>query len=295
LKTLLSFLLIAPLASAGLRTDLEFARADDVPLLMDAWTPDSAGSFPAVIWVHGGGFTGGDKQPYPREILQKVEQAGYAWFSVNYRLGPRFHFPDPSNDVESAVAYIKAHAGELHVDPNSLVLMGASAGAHLVSLAGVKHKPADRVAAVVALYGEHDLVGRVHPRGDCIMDGHVVPNPGPMCLSPGLAAYLGIQPTSRDAEQTVSNASPATYIRKDMPPYLLLHGTKDMGVPYEQSVAMCNAMKRAGASCELITIEGGGHGGWDSDPAMRGYPDQIVKWLAAKIQIRAQNTKQHQP
>jgi acetyl esterase len=295
LKTLLAILLLTPLAAAGLRTDIEFVRAGDVRLLMDAWLPDGPGPFPAVIWVHGGGFTGGDKQPYPKEILQKVEQAGLAWFSVNYRLSPRFHFPDLSNDVESAVTYIKAHAADLHVDPNRLVLMGASAGAHLVSLAGVKHKPANRVAAVVALYGEHDLVGRVHPRGECAMDGHVIPNPGPMCLSPGLAAYLGIQPDTPGAEQTVRNASPATYVRKYMPPYLLLHGTKDTGVPYEQSVAMCDAMKRAGASCELITIEGGGHGGWDADPAMRGYPDQIVKWLAAKIQIRAENAKQHQP
>jgi acetyl esterase len=177
-KGLLAFLLLAPLALADLRTDIEFARFGNDRLLLDAWTPDGPGPFPAVIWVHGGGFTGGDKQPYPKELFASIEQAGYAWFSVNYRLAPRDHFPALSDDVESAVAYIKDHRGEFKIDPARLVLMGSSAGAHLVSLVGAKHKTENRVAAVVALYGEHDLVNRVHPHGPCIMDGRVALNPG---------------------------------------------------------------------------------------------------------------------
>ena len=115
------------------------------------------------------------------------------------------------------------------------------------------------------------------------MDGHVAPNPGPMCLSPGLANYLGIQADSPGAGRIVSDASPTTYVRRDMPPYLLLHGTKDLGVPHEQSVLMCEAMKKAGAACELITVEGGGHGSWDSDEALSGYKDKIVRWLQRTV------------
>ena len=77
------------------------------------------------------------------------------------------------------------------------------------------------------------------------------------------------------------NASPATYIRKDMPPYLLIHGTKDFNVPFEQSVVMCDAMRRAGAQCDLIPIEGGGHGRGSLDKAAgpNDYEKTMREWL----------------
>jgi alpha-L-fucosidase 2 len=265
--------------------DIEFARVGDVRLLMDANIPEGAGPFPAVIWVHGGGFVSGDKYPAPMSLLEPLSQQGYAWFSVNYRLAPQYPFPAATDDVEAAVAYIKAHAREYKIDPNRLVLTGASAGGHLVSFVGVKHRPENKVAAVIPFFGEHDLVNRVHPDGECMIDGKVVPNPSGFCLSPGLSKFLGITVDSPNRETVVRAASPVAHITKDMPPYLFIHGTKDLNVPYEQSVRMCTAMKKAGARCEVILVKGGGHGfgAWDKDETMAGYKPALLSWLKKQL------------
>jgi alpha-L-fucosidase 2 len=272
-------------AQAGLRTDIEYGRADGQSLQLDAYLIDEGAPHPAIIWVHGGGFVAGDKQPYPKSLLDPLAAEGFAWFSVNYRLAPRYPFPAQTDDVESAVHFIKAHAQPYHIDPNRLVLMGESAGGHLVSFVGAKHEPGNGVAAVVPFFGEHDLVDRVHPKGPCMVDGKIVPDPGPICLSPGLAKFLGISKPGPEAEEIVRRASPATYIRKEMPPYLFIHGTKDFNVPFEQSVVMCDAMKRAGARCEVIAVEGGGHGRGSLDKAAgaNDYRKALIAWLRAVL------------
>ena len=267
------------------RRDLEFARVGDVHLLMDANIPEGEGPFPAVIWVHGGGFVSGDKSPAPMSLLEPLSQQGYAWFSVNYRLSPQYPFPAATDDVEAAVGYIKTHAREYKIDANRLVLIGASAGGHLVSFVGVKHRAENSVAAVIPFFGEHDLVNRVHPDGECMIDGKVAPNVAAFCLSPGLAKFLGITADSANREAVVRAASPVTHIYEDMPPYLFVHGTKDFNVPYEQSVRMCTAMKKAGAKCDVILVEGGGHGfgAWDKTEAMAGYKPALLSWLKKQL------------
>jgi len=282
MSRLLLLCLVAPaLLTAELKEDIEFARRGDQPLLLDAFVPEGKGPFPAIIWVHGGGFVAGDKKPAPKSILGPLERNGWAWFSVNYRLAPAHPFPAQTDDVEASIAYIKAHKSDFRIDPRKLVLVGASAGGHLVSFVGAHHQSGNQVAAVIPFFGEHDLVDRVHPKGSCMIDGKVVENPGPLCLSPGLAKFLGITSSSPNAEEVVRKASPATYVRKKMPAYLLIHGTKDFNVPFEQSERMRDAMKSAGAQCELIRVEGGGHGfgEWDKHPSMSGYKQQMFDWL----------------
>jgi alpha-L-fucosidase 2 len=285
-KIVLSVALFSVPLFPALQSDIEYGRAGNTPLMLDAFVPDGAGPFPAVIWVHGGGFVAGDKAPYPKTLLDPLVEKGYAWFSVNYRLAPAFPFPAETDDVESAVHFIKVHADQFKIDPHRLVLMGESAGGHLVSFVGASHQPENRVAVVVSFFGEHDLVNRTHPSGPCMVDGKIIPDPGPICLSPGLAKFLGIEKPGPEAEQTIRRASPATYIKPDMPPYLLIHGTKDYNVPIEQSVVMCEAMKRAGARCDLISIEGGGHGRGSLDKAAgtRNYMQEMMEWLKKALQ-----------
>lgn len=275
---------IPALALGELRSEIEFARPGGVALTMDAFVPES-GPAPAAIWVHGGGFVSGDKKPHPGSLFDTLQQKGWAWFSVNYRLAPQHVFPAHTDDAEAAVAYIKQHAREFKVDPRRLVLFGASAGGHIVSFVGAHHKPGNDIAAVVSFFGEHDLVDRVHPKGPCMIDGKVVEHPGPLCLSPGLAKYLGVTAESPSAEEVVRKASPSHWAKKNMPPYLLIHGTKDFAVPFEQSERMMDTMKKIGARCELIRVEGGGHGygAWDRDPNMSGYRQQMYDWLARTI------------
>jgi alpha-L-fucosidase 2 len=271
-------------ADLEIRRDVAFARPGGIALHLDAYLHRTPGPHPAVIFVHGGGFVSGDKKDYPHDLLDPLTAAGFSTFSVNYRLAPKHPFPAATDDVESAVAWIKQNAAGLRVDPDRLALLGPSAGGLLVSYVGARHKPKNRVAAVVSMYGEHDLVLR-ESEDPCSVDGHTIPRPKGGCISGGLAAFLGFKEvTTPEHREKLKKASAVTYVHKDMPPYLLIHGTRDFGVPYEQSVSMHEAMKKVGADCTLVPVVGGGHGGWDK-PEMQHYKATMQEWLKAKLKV----------
>lgn len=69
-----------------------------------------------------------------------------------------------------------------------------------------------------------------------------------------------------------------------MPPYLLVHGTRDFGVPFEQSVSMQQAIIQVNASVKLVPVVGGGHGGW-KDPSMQHYRSDMEDWLRERLKI----------
>ncbi len=97
---------------------------------------------------------------------------------------------------------------------------------------------------------------------------------------------FGISAVEATNVSKLIQGSPVTFIHKDMPPYLLMHGSKDEDVPYEQSVEMCKAMKAAGAKCELVTVEGGEHGmdHWEPHPELQWYKRALVDWLTKTLQ-----------
>jgi acetyl esterase len=264
-------LLLAVCAHAELRENIEFAVNGGVHLTLDANVPDGPGPFPTVIVVHGGGWVNGDKQTYVKPILPPLTKAGFTWFTINYRLAPQWHFPAQLDDLESAIVWVKKHVREYKADPNRMAILGESAGGHIVALAGAKFTPATRVKAVVVLYGPHDLLARARKMGT---------------VGENVRKLLDI-PDKLDAasEKKLRAASPITYVKKNMPPYLLIHGTKDEKVPYELSVSMCAKMKEAGASCELFTVQDGIHGmgGWEKNPAQQAYKEKTVEWLKNKL------------
>lgn len=266
MRPVLLLLLAALPLAAQLRTDIEFAVAGEEHLTLDAYVPDGRGPFPAVIVVHGGGFTAGNKQTYVKPLFDPLTNAGFAWFTINYRLAPKYRFPAAVEDVESAVKWVKAHAREYKVDPRRIALMGESAGGHLVSFVGTEEKPDSRVAAVVSFYGVHDFEARA------IKDGKLLDS---------VKAFLGPSELNDDSREIMRQASPITHVHKGMPPYLLIHGTADVLVPYEQSVSMCEKMKRLGNSCELFTVEGAPHGvgPWEKNPAFQAYKEKMIEWL----------------
>ncbi len=103
-------------ATSALRTDIEFGKVGDVSLTLDAFVPEGAGPFPTCILVHGGGFVRGDKQSYIKPLFEPLSKAGFAWFTINYRLAPQHRWPACADDVETAIRWVKTHAKDYKVD-----------------------------------------------------------------------------------------------------------------------------------------------------------------------------------
>ncbi|MBI2688284.1 MAG: alpha/beta hydrolase [Acidobacteria bacterium] len=266
LRLLTSCVLAALPLAAELKTDIEFAKPGGVPLTLDAYVPEGKGPFPAVIIVHGGGWVNGTKTTYVPPLFEPLSKARFAWFSINYRLAPAHRFPAQTDDVFAAIRWVKKHAKEYKADPKRIALIGESAGGHIVSYCGARAKGDTKVAAVIPFYGVHDINARSKKMN---------------AIGENVEKLLNIGASSPDAEEKQRMASPITYVHKGMPPYLMIHGTEDKAVPYEQSPMMCAKMKEAGVPCEVFTVEGAPHGigPWEKVPAYQKYKEKMVEWL----------------
>ena len=263
--------------------DIEFANVDGVSLKLDAYLRSSATPMPCIVYVHGGGFTTGDKAQIQDPIFEPLMELGFSYISINYRLAPQVKYPALTDDVERAISFIKMNAQRFNVNPDKLVLMGDSAGGLLVSYVGAKHKPGNEVAGVISFFGEHDLLTRAS-EDPCAVDGKTVPRPKGGCISGGLAAYLGFKEVNTETKKLLAAASCVTHVQPDMPPYLLLHGTRDYGVPIEQSISMHQTMRKHGNYCRLVSVEGGNHGiGSWSKPGQQHYKVALKQFQRKQV------------
>lgn len=250
-------------------------------LVLDAYVPPGDGPFPVVILVHGGGFVRGSKSSYLAPLFPPLSGAGYAWFSVEYRLAgsgqPAVRYEDMVWDVENAIRWVKNHAKDYKLDMRRAALCGESAGGHLVSLCGARmaqpaadpHRGDTSLSAVISFYGPHDLLSAVRGR-----DG---------VLGEGLEAMIGTRGSEEDIAARLIAASPSSQIVPSMPPYLLLHGTVDEQVDYDQSVNFVEAMQALGNDIELVTLPGARHGMGAWTGLETQYIPQMLDWLARKV------------
>ena len=268
------------------RKDVEFARPGGKPLYVDLHIPDGPGPFPAAILVHGGGFDEGTRSTNVRPLFEPLSEAGFAWFSIDYRLAPEAHFPEAINDVQNAIVWLKAHSAEYHVDMKRIVLIGESAGGLLVNYAGTHDSLATRVAAVVDIYGPVDyarlaLERRAHP------ENFNMASINRHAANGGGIHFFGVDELNDAGIAKLKGLAPLGAVHKGMPPFLCIHGTKDDQVPYSQSTTMCEAINKAGAVCAMVTVEGGGHGmgGWRA-PEMQHWKADMIAWLRKTLGIR---------
>ncbi len=242
---------------ADTRLDIKYRTVDGVDLHLDVYTPKGQkGPFPVVIYIHGGGWSSGDKSggagmtETPELLLR-----GYAVISINYRLAPKYTVPKQLDDVKYAVRWVKSNARDLKIDPGRLGLLGGSAGGHLVSMLGVTG-PEDglegdfdlpakssKVQAVVDFFGPADLAG-VDITGNAAQT---------------IAQAFGVKPGDAGAKELLRKYSPVTYASKDDPPFLIVQGAKDTTVPLSQSESLYNALKQAGAAVDLVVVKNAGH------------------------------------
>jgi acetyl esterase/lipase len=240
----------------NVETDIEYAKAGDVSLKLDVYKP-KAGSDkprPCIVWIHGGGWQGGNKSSGLGRIGDLVASGDYVGVSVGYRLTAVANWPAQIHDCKAAIRWVRANADKLGIDPNKIGIWGSSAGGHLVSMLGtsgdVKEVEGDlgtggvssRVACVVDYCGPSDFPAFELTRG----------SEGPV------TKLLGGFP--KDKLDIARHASPITYVTKDDPPFLIVHGTADATVPFDQGVRFHEALKKAGVDTTFVRIEGGGHG-----------------------------------
>jgi alpha-L-fucosidase 2 len=263
---------------------VEYGHPGKDPLLMDIHVPVGKGPFPAAILVHGGGFDAGSRATNVRPIFEPLANGGFAWFSIDYRLAPEAHYQEAVADVNAAIRWVKAHAAEYHVDAGKVAIVGESAGGFLVNYVGTHQEADAKVAAVVDFYGPTDygkqaLERKAHPERFNMksIDGHAAHGGG--------IHYFSVEELNEAGLAKLRGAAPLYAVKKDMPPFLIIHGTKDDQVSWEQSVLFQEAMKKAGVPCEFITIENGGHGmgGW-RDEGMQHYKAEMVAWLKKTLQ-----------
>lgn len=277
----------ATLAAAPLdRKDVEYARPGGAPLLLDLHVPDGPGPFPAAILVHGGGFDEGSKSTNVRPLFDPLAQAGFAWFSIDYRLAPAARFPQTIEDLYAAIRWVKAHAAEYHVDASKLAIIGESAGGFLVNYAGTHETPETRVAAVVDFYGPVDYAKLAELRRDH-PERFNMEAANRHAANGGGIHFFGADQLDAAGIAKLRAVAPVSAVHKGMPPFLCIHGDKDDQVDYQQSPAMCAAMKKVGAPCELITVPGGGHGmsGWRA-PEMQQWKPEMIAWLKKTLKVK---------
>lgn len=248
--------------------NIEFTH-NPVSLKLDAHIPPGKGPFPAVILVHGGGWTNGNKTAnFVLPLFEPLTRTGYTWFTIDYRLAPQYPYPAAVEDVESAILFVKKHARDYKVDPRKIALMGESAGGHLVNLIGTRNRPPADVAAVVSFYGPIDMVEFCKRFQDKPVSG-------------GLKDFFQITHWDDAATAKLREASPATYIGPRTPAFLFIQGTADQAVPYEQATLAVDLFTKAGRPCDLITVQDGIHGviNWEKDPRFQGYKTAMISWL----------------
>jgi alpha-L-fucosidase 2 len=271
LRILCCFFALAPvvLRAQGYKVipDVEYSRPGGFSLKLDAHLPPGPGPFPAVILVHGGGWSEGDKAgKFIQPLFAPLNETGFAWFSINYRLAPQFSYPAPAEDLEAAVRFLKQHAKEYKVIPSKIALMGESAGGHLVDVVGAKNDVG--VAAVVCFYGPIDLV-----EWSKRLEGKP--------LSPNVQAFFNMKSLDEVGRAHIREASPRIYLNKKTPPFLVIHGTRDEAVSYSQALLTVKLLKERGIPCDLITVPDGVHGvmNWEKDPRFQIYKAPMVAWL----------------
>jgi acetyl esterase/lipase len=240
-------------------------------LQMELLVPSGApGPVPVVVWIHGGGWFQGSRLPIPPGVSALCSR-GYAVASIDYRLVPDAIWPAQLQDCKGAVRWLRAHADQYGLDPDRIAAWGESAGGQLAAMLGVtgglgtisigsvavdlegtmggNSGLSSRVQAAVMWYGYSDLLQlRFYP-ASTLHDPQGSPE-----------SKLVGGPIQKNPERTAT-ASPASFVSPDDPPFLVMHGTIDNLVPFNQSEILTDALRAHGVPVSFVPVPNVGRGG----------------------------------
>lgn len=253
--------------------DIPYAATDNPRQMLDLYLPQQRATekpLPVVVWIHGGAWLAGDKSSGQGRLADYVRSGQYAGVSVGYRLSGEAGWPAQIHDCKAAIRWIRAHAKEHGLDPERIGVWGSSAGGHLVAMLGTSggveslegklgdHRDqSSRVQCVADYFGPGDLLTMGDQKSS--MDHNAADSPESRLIG-------GAVQENKDAARA---ASPITYVSKDDPPFLIVHGTADMTVPFAQSELFAAALEKAGVDATMVAVEGAGHGFKTPEPDKR--------------------------
>lgn len=214
--------------------------------VMDIYEPPTPGPHPAVIVIHGGGWIAGNKAGMMGNFVARYLEKNFVVANVEYRLAAVAKAPAAVEDALKAADFFLSNASKYGADAKRVAVTGGSAGGHLALMVGMTPKSAKlgkpvKVQAVVNFYGITDVDDQLH--------------------GPNEQEYATTWvPEGPDRTALARRVSPMTYVRKDVPPILTIHGDADKTVPYEHGVKLTRALTTAGAKAEMIPVPKGAHG-----------------------------------
>ncbi|MCM8530998.1 MAG: alpha/beta hydrolase [Lentisphaeraceae bacterium] len=255
---LLCGFIITTAAGTKKHKDIEFAKIGDLSLKLDLYIPEGVKSPPLLVWVHGGGWRGGNKS---KCYISSIVKHGFALASISYRLTDKAIFPAQIHDCKGAIRWLRANKDTYGYSTEKIGVSGASAGGMLAALLGTSGdveslegntggnlEHSSRVDAVVDFFGATDFVLR----------GQNQPS---RANAPGSVCYLLFGGPTNKKTELAKLASAVTHVTKDDPPFLVIHGDKDNKVLLDQSLRIQETYKKAKLPLELMIIKNGGHGG----------------------------------
>ncbi|MGA9790351.1 MAG: alpha/beta hydrolase [Terriglobales bacterium] len=219
---------------------------------MDVFIPNHRNRVPtpAVLWIHGGGWDHGDKNGHPGAAFLANE--GFVTATLSYRLSGDSPFPAAIEDCKCAIRFLRANAPQYGVDPDKIGVAGSSAGGHLAELVAT----ADQNAGLEGEGGWQNVSSKVQAAASYFGVSDLTMQFPQDTVQVIVKFFRG---TEKDMPALYRKASPIVYVSKDDPPLLLVHGEKDDGVPFNQSVLMAKTYRRAGLAVEFIAVKNAGH------------------------------------
>ncbi|MCO6044457.1 alpha/beta hydrolase [Aeoliella sp. ICT_H6.2] len=246
--------------------DVPYAETDNRRQTLDLLVPkaESDKPRPVVAFIHGGAWRAGDKRQALWRVARYADSGDYVAVSIGYRLSDEAQWPAQMHDCKAAIRWLKANAEKYNIDPDKIGVWGTSAGGHLVAVLGTSAgveamdgtlgphtDQTTSVACVADFFGPTDFLQ---------MSKGALPGARLDHDSARSPESLLIGGAIHDHPEKVATANPITYVTEDDPPFLIIHGTADPTVPFNQSELINAALKETSVPTTLVAIEGGGHG-----------------------------------
>ena len=251
---------------------MDISYGNDTAQKMDIYLPlgRSTDTTRLMVLVHGGGWNAGDKSEFSSSLVSlRLKFPNYAIANINYRLATitSNHFPTQENDMKSAMDYLIRNSGSYHIS-QKIVLVGASAGAHMALLQAYKYS-SPKIKAVVDFFGPTDIA-----------DLHNFYASGSERQS-AIEILMNGSPNSNSV--LYQQSSPVNYITPQSPPTIIFHGIMDSVVPVAESVTLSNKLSSVGVVNEIIRYQNVGHEVWSLQIMNEAFA-MVEAFLKANVQ-----------